>query len=67
MSETNHPRIIAAALAAFVAIHARDWLAKLLLMSVILGTLGRGTYAAASGHRVSRGALRGRSVDVVRR
>ena len=52
---------------ALAAIHAGDWLAKLLLMSVILGARSKGAYPDASGHRFTRGKSRAKTVDVVGR
>jgi hypothetical protein len=49
------------------AIHAGDWLAKLLLMSVILGTWRKGASAGGVGSRPSPGELRGPPVKVVGR
>jgi hypothetical protein len=50
---------------ALAAIHAGDWLAKLLLMSVILGTWRKGASTGGEGSRLSPGELRGRPVKVV--
>ena len=52
---------------ALAAIHAGDWLAKLLLMPVILGTWRKGASAGGVGSRPSPGELRGRPVKVVGR
>lgn len=52
---------------ALAAIHAGDWLAKLLLMSVILGTWRKGASADGSGSSPSPGELRDRQVKVVGR
>jgi hypothetical protein len=52
---------------ALAAIHAGDWLAKLLLMSVILGTWRKGVRAGGVGSSPSPGELRGRPVKVVGR
>jgi hypothetical protein len=52
---------------ALAAIHAGDWLAKLLLMSVLLGTWRKGASAGGVGSSSSPGELRGRPVKVVGR
>jgi hypothetical protein len=50
---------------ALAAIHAGDWLAKLLLMSVLLGTWRKGASAGGVGSRLSPDELRGQPVKVV--
>ncbi len=50
---------------ALAAIHAGDWLAKLLLMSVILGTWRKDARAGGIGSSPSPGELRDRPVKVV--
>jgi hypothetical protein len=52
---------------ALAAIHAGDWLVKLLLMSVLLGTWRKGASAGAKSSSSTRGELRGRPVKVVGR
>jgi Protein of unknown function (DUF1761) len=52
---------------ALAAIHAGDWLAKLLLMSVILGSWRRGASAGVVGSSPSPGELRSLAVKVVGR
>ena len=52
---------------ALAAIHAGDWLAKLLLMSVILGTWRNGASAGGVDGRPSPGELRDLPVKVVGR
>jgi hypothetical protein len=52
---------------ALAAIHAGDWLAKLLLMSFILGKRRKGAGVGGVGSRPSPGELRGRPVKVVGR
>jgi hypothetical protein len=52
---------------ALAAIHAGDWLAKLVLKSVILGTRRKGASAGAVGSRLSPGEPRGLPVKVVGR
>jgi len=52
---------------ALAAIHAGDWLAKLLLMSVVLGTWRKGASTGGVGSRPSPGKLQGRLVKVVGR
>jgi hypothetical protein len=52
---------------ALAAIHAGDWLAKLLLMSVILGTWPKGVRAGGVDSRPSSGELRDLPVKVVGR
>jgi hypothetical protein len=49
---------------ALAAIHAGDWLAKLLLMSVILGTRRKDTSADGLGSSPSPGVVRARPVRV---
>ena len=52
---------------ALAAIHAGDWLVKLLLMSVLLGTWRKGASAGVKSSSSTRGELRGRPVKVVGR
>ena len=52
---------------ALAAIHAGDWLAKLLLMSVILGTWRKDASTDGSGSSLSPDELRGREMKVVGR
>ena len=52
---------------ALAAIHAGDWLAKLLLMSVILGTQRKDARPDAPGHRPSQGESRTQTVDAAGR
>jgi len=52
---------------ALAAIHAGDWLAKLLLMSVILGTWRKGASAGGVGSGPSPGEMWGRPVKVAGR
>jgi hypothetical protein len=52
---------------ALAAIHAGDWLVKLLLMSVVLGTRRKGASAGRVGSKPLPGELRGRPVKVVGR
>jgi Protein of unknown function (DUF1761) len=52
---------------ALATIHAGDWLAKLLLMSVILGTRRKDTPLDAPGHRLPQGESRAQTVGVVGR
>jgi Protein of unknown function (DUF1761) len=52
---------------ALVAIHAGDWLVKLLLMSVILGTRRKDAPPHAPGYRPPQGESRAQTVDVVGR
>ena len=52
---------------ALAAIHAGDWLTKLLLMSVILGTWRKGASADGSGSRSLPGGLPGQPVKIVGR
>lgn len=52
---------------ALAAIHAGDWLAKLLLMSVILGTWRKGASAGGVGSRPSPGEMWSRPVKVAGR
>ena len=50
---------------ALAAIHAGDWLAKLLLMSVILGTRRKVAPPGTPVHRSPQGEARAQTVDVV--
>jgi hypothetical protein len=52
---------------ALAAIHAGDWLAKLLLMSVILGTRREDAPPDAPDHRLPQGESRAQTVDVAGR
>lgn len=52
---------------ALAAIHAGDWLAKLLLISVILGTSRKGASTGGVGTRPSPGKLRDRPAKIVGR
>jgi len=52
---------------ALAAIHAGDWLAKLLLMSAILGTRREDAPPDAPGHRPPQGESRTQTVDAVGR
>jgi hypothetical protein len=52
---------------ALAAIHAGDWLMKLLLISVVLGTWRKGTSAGAAGGSYAPGGSRGRPVNMVGR
>ena len=52
---------------ALAAIHAGDWLAKLLLMSAILGTRREDAPPDAPGHRPPQGESRAQTVDAVGR
>jgi hypothetical protein len=52
---------------ALAAIHAGDWLVKLLLMSVILGTRRKDASTDGSGSSPSPDELRGRLAKVVGR
>ena len=49
---------------ALAAIHASDWLVKLLLISVLLGTWRKGASAGAVDSSSARGELRSRPVKV---
>ncbi len=52
---------------ALAAIHAGDWLVKLLLISVVLGTWRKGTSAGAADGSSAPGRSRGRPVNMVGR
>ena len=52
---------------ALAAIHAVDWLVKLLLISVVLRTRRKGTSAGAAGGSSAPGGSRGRPVNMVGR
>ena len=52
---------------ALAAVHAGDWLAKLLLMSVILGTRRKDAAPEAPDHRPPQGESRAQTVDAVGR
>jgi Protein of unknown function (DUF1761) len=49
------------------AIHAGDWLAKLLIMSAILGTRRKAASPEAPGHRPPQGESQAQTVDAVGR